>query len=167
MKKSFLILIIAGFLLIGLSEIQAQTTQPKLNQVELMKQFIGTWECELSKDTILTIEFSPLGSGIVAKAEVTTMGKTLDELVQLWGFDEKTNNEVIVQLWKSNPNLRMLTGWWTSKNTAQVIPYQNLSKPEDATETVNSELKTPDLWIETHSFNGKVIAVFKFIRIKK
>jgi hypothetical protein len=34
---------IAVLLLLSSSFIQAQTTQPKLNQVELMKQFIGTW----------------------------------------------------------------------------------------------------------------------------
>jgi hypothetical protein len=51
MKKNLLILVIAGFLVIGLSEIQAQTTQPKLNQVELMKQFIalGSASCQKTR----------------------------------------------------------------------------------------------------------------------
>ncbi len=31
----------------------AQQPENKLNQVELMEQFIGSWKCELGKDTIL------------------------------------------------------------------------------------------------------------------
>jgi hypothetical protein len=59
MKKSFLILVIAGFLVIGLSEIQAQTMQAKLNQAELMNLFNGKWEGELAKDTLFYVDFKP------------------------------------------------------------------------------------------------------------
>jgi hypothetical protein len=31
----------------------AQSANEELDQVELMKQFIGTWECEIGKDTFL------------------------------------------------------------------------------------------------------------------
>ncbi len=44
MKKICLTITIAVFLLICSSGIQAQTTQTKLNQVELAKQFLGTWQ---------------------------------------------------------------------------------------------------------------------------
>jgi hypothetical protein len=44
MKPVCLTPMIAVFLLGGTTGIQAQTTQKTLNQVELMKQFIGTWQ---------------------------------------------------------------------------------------------------------------------------
>jgi hypothetical protein len=64
MKKSFLILVIAGFLIIGFAEIQAQTTQTKLNQVELLKQFIGSWKFDWGKDTTGLFEIKPFGTGL-------------------------------------------------------------------------------------------------------
>jgi hypothetical protein len=39
------------FQLIIITGIQAQDVQSKLNQIELMKQFIGIWKCELGRDT--------------------------------------------------------------------------------------------------------------------
>ena len=51
MKKTFLIIIITFFLLICTNGIHAQSTQSKLNQVELMKLQIGTWKCDSNKDT--------------------------------------------------------------------------------------------------------------------
>jgi len=42
--KSLLVVI---FQLTIIAGIQAQDVKSKLNQIELMKQFIGTWKCEL------------------------------------------------------------------------------------------------------------------------
>ena len=47
MKTIRLTTIFAVFLLFCVSGVQAQTTETKLNQVELYKQFIGTWKCAL------------------------------------------------------------------------------------------------------------------------
>jgi hypothetical protein len=42
MRKFFFTLIIFNFLLLLMNISKAQTPSPKLNQVELMKQFLGT-----------------------------------------------------------------------------------------------------------------------------
>jgi hypothetical protein len=55
---------IAVFLLFSLNGLQAQTSQTKLDQVKLMKQFIGTWKCEMGKDTTWTIECKSYGDRI-------------------------------------------------------------------------------------------------------
>ena len=52
MKTFCLTSIIAAFLLFCVNGIQAQTTQTKLNQSELIQQFLGTWQHNLGKDTI-------------------------------------------------------------------------------------------------------------------
>ena len=44
MKKICLTTAIAVFLLFCSNGIQAQTTQTTLNQIELMKQSVGTWQ---------------------------------------------------------------------------------------------------------------------------
>jgi hypothetical protein len=50
MKRFCKAVLITGFVLIGTCELQAQTTDNKLNQVDLMKKFVGRWKCELGKD---------------------------------------------------------------------------------------------------------------------
>jgi hypothetical protein len=71
MKKSILILVIAGFLVISLSEVQAQTNQTNLNQTELIKQIIGSWKGDLGKDTTILWEGKPFGTGL------SVIGKSL------------------------------------------------------------------------------------------
>lgn len=66
MKTFCLTTMIAVFLFFCSNGMLAQTTQTKLNQVELMKQFLGTWKCEIAKDTFniweqncLVVEWKP------------------------------------------------------------------------------------------------------------
>ena len=75
MKTSCLSSIVAVFLLLYTNGIQAQTTQTKLNQVELLKQFLGTWKYELSKDTTIISEFTPFGTAIEDNYQIVTEGK--------------------------------------------------------------------------------------------
>lgn len=53
MKTSCKTILITGFILISINGILAQNIDNKLNQVDLMKQFIGSWKCELGNDTII------------------------------------------------------------------------------------------------------------------
>ena len=96
MKKSLLFLVIAEFLLIGLSEIHAQTEQTKLNQVELINQspIIGSWKFESGKDTTGYIDCTTYGTGIDANVKYVTKGKTVMEARIIWAFD-KTFDKMI------------------------------------------------------------------------
>jgi hypothetical protein len=62
MKTFYITTMIVALLLLCTNSSQAQTAQTKLNQVELMKQFAGTWKCE-SNDTTFTIEDKYYGGG--------------------------------------------------------------------------------------------------------
>ena len=53
------IFLIPLFILINMDRILAQTTETKLDQVELMKQFIGTWEAEIGDNTIWKLDNKP------------------------------------------------------------------------------------------------------------
>jgi len=64
--KSLLILI---FFLISIDRTQAQTIgETKLDQIELMKQFVGRWKCELGKDTVVIGENIAFGTGLVCNS---------------------------------------------------------------------------------------------------
>ena len=63
MKKRSLTLTCALFLMILSNGILAQTNPSTLNQVELMKQFLGNWKVELGKDTIQLTEITSFRNG--------------------------------------------------------------------------------------------------------
>jgi len=68
MKTFYKTILITGFVLIGAFELQAQTTDNKLNQVDLMKKFVGRWTCDLGKDTVLIGENIAFGIGLVCNS---------------------------------------------------------------------------------------------------
>ena len=98
MKKFYLTNAIAVFILICFNGIQAQTTQSKLNQVELTKQFLGTWERQqLSQDTIQTIEFKSFGDAIESYSRTIVKKKIINESMSIWGYDKEKNKLVSCQ----------------------------------------------------------------------
>ena len=58
MKKICSIIIVAG-VLIGLNGLEAQTTQIKPNQVELVKKLIGNWKAEWTDTSHIPKVVSP------------------------------------------------------------------------------------------------------------
>jgi hypothetical protein len=58
---------IAAFLFFFLNPggLHAQTKQPKLNQMELYKQFVGNWQAEIGTDSIEVRECREYGSSFV------------------------------------------------------------------------------------------------------
>jgi len=69
-------------------------TSKELNQVELMKQWIGTWKWEVAKDTINYREYKPFGAGLECKYKYVTKGKIIREGRELLGYDKKVDKFV-------------------------------------------------------------------------
>jgi hypothetical protein len=166
MKKSSFILISIGFLLIGLSEIQAQTTQVKLNQVELMKQFTGNWEAQWA-DTILYLECKAFGTGLDGYYNYKTVGndKIVLEGKQLWGYDSKLDKYVVATLEKGK-DIWILAFWFTSTNKYLITSFTDISDPDKAFFKVEGEIISPDTFSETWILNGKVVIKYSYKRVK-
>ena len=165
MKKSLLILVIAGLLVIGLSEIQAQTTKPKLNQVELLKQFIGSWKYDLGKDTTGLFEFKPFGTGVETYNTNVTKGKIILEWKELYGYDKKIDKIVAANLIKGE-DIGLWALWFISNNKYIVIPYSDIANPEKASFKMEGEFKSPNLFVETGIINGKPLKPITYTRVK-
>jgi hypothetical protein len=165
MKKSFLILAIAGFMLIGLSEIQAQTTQPKLNQVELMKQLIGSWKADMGKDTTFFMEAKPYGTGGEFNYNYAAKGKVFSEGKQLAGYDKKIDKIVYVNLEKGK-DIELLSLWFTSTTKYIITNYSDIANPGKASFTFEGEFKSPNLFIEKLIINGKLLKTYTMTRVK-
>lgn len=167
MKKFCLTITIAVFLLLCSNEIQAQTTQTQLNQVELTKQFLGTWKCELGKDTTCFADVTPFSTGFEATRKFVTKGKTFDTWKELNGYDRKTNKYIDAQLKKSSPDIYLIASWFTSKNICESIPFQDITNPEKATVKWTWDFKSADLVIFTTTLNNKVVSTLTYTREKK
>ena len=165
MKKSFLILVIAGFLVIGLSEVQAQTNQTNLNQTELTKQFMGSWKCDFGNDTTFFMEGKLYGTGSEYNYNYAAKGKLFMEGKQLAGYDKKLDKIVYVNLEKGK-DIEMLALWFTSANKYIITSYSDIANPEKASFKFEGEFKSPNLFVEKLIINGKLLKTYTMTRTK-
>ena len=91
MKKFYLTTVIAVFLLIFSNEIQAQTTTNRLNQTELIKQFLGSWQTSFGKDTVEIWETQQYGNALVMNVSTTIKGQKNPYYINNMGFDSDEN----------------------------------------------------------------------------
>lgn len=162
MKTFYTAILIAGFILISTFQLQAQTIGNELNQVELMKKFVGHWKCELGKDTVLTNENIAFGTGLACNSQVIANGKILDSAKQLYGYDKKTDTFIIAELMASAPTIEICSTWFTSATTGELV----VTNPDNTPFRFEFEFKTPDLIVQSAIQNGKVIKEISIVRIK-
>ena len=164
MRKFFLTLIIFESLLLLMNVSQAQTTNPHLNQVELMKQFLGSWKGEVGKDTIIIGNNAQFGSGLECSSQIVTKGKVLDSVKQLFGYDKTIDKFIIAELIKSSPVIELCGTWFTSEHAGEMVLFKDISDPGKATLRWKFEFKTPDMIIQTALLNDKIIKVLTITR---
>ena len=144
-----------------------QTTQIQLNQLELIKQFIGNWTAEMGKDTTIVCEYKLFGTGMEDYYKAFTNGKIFLSEKGLWGYDKKNDKNIHAQLWDPSCRLDINVWWFTSKNICEGVQYQYISNPENATLKWKLEFKSSDTMIMTTTINSKVISIWTFTREKK
>jgi hypothetical protein len=167
MKFFLKITMITVLVVLSTNVIYAQAMQESLNQVELMKQFIGTWKNESIKDTVYTAEFKPYGNGgLEFNLKGVTGGKVWLELVQLWGYDKKSDKIVVAGLMKDSPNIMLQAAWFTDKNKLEQVPLEFASDPKQAAFVVIFDFKSPDLAIREEFVNNKSLGTETYKRVK-
>jgi hypothetical protein len=86
MKKS-IVLHLALMLMFGLSlNLSAQSVEEELDQAELIKQLLGTWEAEIGKDSIIVLTFTSFNNGIELFQENKANGVTYVSYNGIFGF---------------------------------------------------------------------------------
>ena len=164
MKTLCLTTMIIVFLLFSLNVLKAQTTQTTLNQVELMKQFVGTWKAEMGKDTIFIMEGKTFGKGLEFYWKTDTKGKIISEGKSIMGYDKINNRIIEPQIWDSSPNIILWSGLFTSSNKYEAILLKDIANPEKATLKWEYEFKSPDLLVCTYIVNKKTTATYTLNR---
>jgi hypothetical protein len=165
MKMNFLSMAIIVFLIICSNRIQAQTTETKLNQVELMKQFIGSWKVDLAKDTVLFWDAKPFGTGLECYYKTVSKDKILMEAKQLFGYEKKTDKYVAANLVKGM-DIEIWALWFTSNNKYVITYYSDISNPDKSSFKMDGEFKSPNVYTETYIMNGKPIMTYTYTRVK-
>ena len=89
MKKLCLTVVILVFLLFISNGMLAQSTQTKLDQVELMKQWLGTWQRDIGKDTVELWEGTLYGKAVIINVYQVINGKRSDYYIINCGYDER------------------------------------------------------------------------------
>ncbi|MCX6560118.1 MAG: hypothetical protein NTZ26_06330 [Candidatus Aminicenantes bacterium] len=79
----------AVFLLLFSNEIPAQTIQSKLNQMELMKQLLGTWQSTIDEGTVQILETKLFGKAVIITVTNEIKGEKSPVFMELSGFDDR------------------------------------------------------------------------------
>ena len=101
MKKiilSFLLLTVFTFCFIVC--VSAQSSGTDLDQVELMKQFIGKWKTEAGKDSIWLWEIMPSNKGYVHTFYLQVKGTNVETVPGIIGFADDYKNTSLLILYQ-------------------------------------------------------------------
>jgi hypothetical protein len=163
-RSSFLIVI---NLLIWFYILLAQTTQEKLNQMELMKQWVGTWKGEMGKDTIFICECKPFNKGFELYLKNEVNGTVIVDWKTLVGYDKKNDKLIEALIFGNNPEMLLLSMWFSSPNKCEEIFLEDSASPEEAINKWIFEFKTPDILVWNELVNNKNIHTYKLHRVRK
>jgi|WetSurSiteA1Bulk_404760.scaffolds.fasta_scaffold10506_2 hypothetical protein len=163
MKNYYLSSMITACLLILSNGIKAQNANAKLNQVDLIKQFVSNWKGEVGKDTTAFWNIKSSGDGLECTFKYVTIDKIFMEGTQQWKYDKKTDKFIL-----SSPNSGMdntTSGlWFTSRNLCLII--SDIDNPEKATYKIETEFKSPDTFIQKTMVNGSIVKTVTYNRVK-
>jgi hypothetical protein len=145
--------------------VKASDTPKELNQVELMKQNIGTWKCEIAKDTIVTWVSESYGTGLAGNIKYVTKGVTFKEGKGLYGYDKNIDKFIVAGLTKGE-DMGIYALWFITNTKYELVPYSDLANPANSSFKLEGEFKTPNLIVETTIMNNKPIKTDTWTRIK-
>ena len=74
--------------------INAQSSEKELDQAELMKQLLGTWEAETGKDSVTVLLFTPVNNGLHILQEDKANGTTYATYQGVFGLSD--DKEMII-----------------------------------------------------------------------
>jgi hypothetical protein len=157
MKPILSVTLLIVYLLLCTNGIQAQTTDSKLDQIELMKKFIGSWQTEMGKDTTFMMEGKTFGKGLEFYWKTETKGRIISEGKSIMGYDKMNKRIIEPQIWDSSPNIILWSGLFTSSNKYEAILLKDIANPEKANVKWEYEFKFPDLIVCTYRVNKNSI----------
>jgi hypothetical protein len=166
MKRNYLIIEFVLLLLICSTVLQAQTEQPKLDQLEFLKKAIGTWEYKISQDSTYTFHMELYGDkGGIGWAKVTVKDKIIMEGQILFSYSKELDKIILAFLVKGK-EIALTVRWATAINRYTRVGYKYVANPESAPLRYEVEYTNPDTFVEDIFINNKKTATKTWTRLK-
>ena len=165
MKKICLTVTIAVFLLFCLNGLQAQTTQTQLTPLELFKNFTGTWQANVGKDTVEVWDCQQYGKAYVINVSQMIKSQKTPLYINNVGFDSRDGKLKGYALW-SNGDYTTWIGLFKSEKIF-LVDIVDSFKPEVVWMRFEMDYISPTerTWI-SYNAEGVKISELKFIKVK-
>ena len=167
MKKIFFPFLVMPLIALCFSmSIHAQSSERDLDQVELMKQFVGFWKHDAGKDSVIIIwDVKPFGKGYELHMKRMYKEETKYEIKDLWGFDSKSETWITFSL-RSRGGYSTYYGKFISNNEFYWDEF-DITNPEKILGRFNVDFTKPDKFTLIGIIDGKESFVWTFYRIKE
>ena len=163
MKTHSKTLIIAVFLLIFVIGMQAQTSQANLDQRELMNQLLGSWKSDIGKDTALFMTNTLYDVGAKGYNKYIINDRIIMEEELVWNYNLSLDKFIITIVTKGFDK-EIFALWFTSEMKYERIRYSDIANPDKASFSVEGEILSPDMIIETKIDDNNLVSTFTFIK---
>jgi hypothetical protein len=165
MKKICLAALIEIFLLVYSIGIQAQTAETQINQLEIMKRFIGTWQTNVGTDTIEVWDCQPYGEGFIISVYRITEGQKTPYYINNVGFDSMDGKLKGYVLWPSGDYMTWIASYNAEKKfKVELVVNFNPAAVWTRYEMVYVSPKERT-WIN-YNLAGEKTSEYKFIKVK-
>jgi hypothetical protein len=141
-------------------------TSKDLNQIELMKKFVGTWKSEAGKDTSFIWDGKSYGEGLDINVRFETKGKIINEGKAVLAYDKNSDKYIQARIMKTSGSI-LAAMWFTSKNTCEGVLYSDMSNPENAKMKAIFEFISPTKFTQTDKVPNKPDEVSTFTLLSK
>ncbi|HLP75095.1 MAG TPA: hypothetical protein VK155_19485 [Bacteroidales bacterium] len=149
---------------IDLKAKRTEIISPGLNQIELVRKFVGTWLMEGKRDTIQGLEFEQYGNGFIASDITMINGKKVVRDKVSIGYSKSQDMFKFFFLFPSGGYITR-NGYFTSEKRF-VQEFVSDFDPEKLTGTAEMILESPTrMSAKMFSPDGKVTAGGKFIKV--
>jgi len=145
--------------------ILAQTGQPQLNQLELLKQSIGTWQASVGKDTVEVWDYQQYGKTCVINVYQIINGQKTPLYINNMGFDSKGDKFKGFALY-SGGNYLTWIGLFKAENKFLVDIVDNFIPEKIWAKYEMVHISSKEMNWTQFNAEGVKISELKFVKIK-
>jgi hypothetical protein len=165
MKKNILIMTMAVSLLVCSIGILAQTMQTQLNQLELMKKSLGTWQANVGNDTVEIWDYQQFGKTCIINVYQVIKGKKTPLYINNMGFDSKGDKYKGYVLY-SDGNYLTWIGLFKDENKFLVDIVDNFIPEKIWTKFEMVHISSKEMNWTQFNAEGVKVSELKFVKTK-
>ena len=151
MRKSISLLLCLSLLSCLSLKLYSQSSDEKLNQAELLKQFLGTWEAEIGKDSVAVLQCTPLNNGFLVVQEDKANGTTYATYQGVFGLSD--DKEMIIAA-AITPNGMMIIDFGRFVEKDKYVIDRYLGNTTHVANHLEWEFSTPESFIVRSKWRG-------------